>query len=80
MSDTESDTASSVGSIVEDASEPDTTSFKDLFSDRQWTRVADMVEYNKAEIGFDLPATIKGLGSGAATNTHLCLLRLTLLG
>jgi protein arginine N-methyltransferase 3 len=80
MSDTESDTASSVGSIVEDASEPDTTSFKDLFSDRQWTRVSDMVEHNKAEIGFDLPATIKGLGSGMATNTHLCLLRLTLLG
>ena len=80
MSDTESDTASSVGSIVEDASEPDTTSFKDLFSDRQWTRVSDMIEHNKTENGFDLPATIKGLGPGMAHNIDLYVLRLTPLG
>ena len=67
MSDTDSDTASSVGSIIEDASEPDTTSFKDLFSDRQWTRVSDMVAHDKAEHGFDLMETIKGLGPGAKT-------------
>ncbi|KAI4618308.1 uncharacterized protein J4E87_007976 [Alternaria ethzedia] len=74
MSDTESDTASSVGSIVEDASEPDTTTFKDLFSDRQWTRVSDMVEHNKAENGFDLPATIKGLGPDADEITIIKLI------
>jgi hypothetical protein len=65
MSDTDSDTASSVGSILEDASEPDTTSFKDLFSDRQWSRVSDMIAHDKAEHGFDLTETIKGLGPGA---------------
>ena len=70
MSDSDSDTASSVGSIVEDISEPDTTSFKDLFSDRQWTRVPDMVEYDKAEYGFDLAATIKGLGPGTSMDEH----------
>lgn len=77
MSDTESDTASSVGSIVEDASEPDTTTFKDLFSDRQWTRVSDMVEHNKAENGFDLPATIKGLGPGTSDNVERSSTRYT---
>ena len=77
MSDTESDTASSVGSIVEDASEPDTTTFKDLFSDRQWTRVSDMVEHNKTENGFDLPATIKGLGPGTAHNVERPSIRST---
>ena len=70
MSDSDSDTASSVGSIVEDVSEPDTTSFKDLFSDRQWTRVPDMVEHDKAEYGFDLAATIKGLGPGMSIDEH----------
>ncbi|KNG49742.1 wd repeat-containing protein [Stemphylium lycopersici] len=74
MSDTDSDTASSVGSIVEDASEPDTTSFKDLFSDRQWSRVSDMVAHNKAEHGFDLTATIKGLGSDADEITTIKLI------
>jgi protein arginine N-methyltransferase 3 len=64
MSDIDSDTASSVGSIHEDASEPDTTSFKDLFSDKEFSRVSDMIAHNKAEHGFDLSATIKSLGPG----------------
>ena len=81
MSDFSSDDdASSVGSIVEDASEPDTTSFKDLFSDRQWTRVSDMVEHNKAENGFDLIATIKGLGPGMVSNASMCPAHYTCLG
>lgn len=80
MSDISDDDASSVGSIVEDASEPDTTSFKDLFSDRQWTRVSDMVEHNKAENGFDLIATIKGLGPGMVSNASMCPAHFTSLG
>lgn len=80
MSDISDDDASSVGSIVEDASEPDTTSFKDLFSDRQWTRVSDMVEHNKAENGFDLIATIKGLGPGMVSNASMCPAHYTCLG
>lgn len=80
MSDISDDDASSVGSIVEDASEPDTTSFKDLFSDRQWTRVSDMVEHNKAENGFDLIATIKGLGPGMVYNASMCPAHFTSLG
>jgi protein arginine N-methyltransferase 3 len=66
MSDTDSDNASSVGSIREDASEPDTTSFKDLFSDKEFSGVSDMIAHNKAEHGFDLSAVIKDLGSGMA--------------
>jgi protein arginine N-methyltransferase 3 len=69
MSDTDSDTASSVGSIHEDASEPDTTSFKDLFSDKQFGRVEDMITHNKTEYGFDLSATIKNLGPGTSAQT-----------
>jgi protein arginine N-methyltransferase 3 len=65
MPDSDSDSASSVGSIREDASEPDTTTFKDLFSDRQWSRVSDMTEHLKTEYGFDLAATIKNLGPDA---------------
>jgi hypothetical protein len=73
MSDTDSDTASSVGSIHEDASEPDTISFKDLFSNKEFSRVPDMIAHNKAEHGFDLSATIKGLGPGmsALLNTYI---------
>jgi hypothetical protein len=72
MSDTDSDNASSVGSIHEDASEPDMTSFKDLFSDKEFSRVSDMIAHNKAEHNFDLSATIKDLGPGtsASLNTY----------
>lgn len=64
MSDSDSDTASSVGSIVEDASEPDTTSFKCLFCDQQYGRVPDMSTHCKSEHSFDLNETIKNLGPG----------------
>ncbi|KAF1831935.1 S-adenosyl-L-methionine-dependent methyltransferase [Decorospora gaudefroyi] len=74
MSDTDSDTASSIGSIVEDASEPDTTSFKDLFSDRQFSRVADLIAHNKSENGFDLTATIKDFGPDADELTIIKLI------
>lgn len=64
MSDLDSDTASSVGSIVEDASEPDTTTFKCLFCEQQWARVPDMTAHCVADHAFDLTATIKNLGPG----------------
>ena len=70
MSDTDSDSASSVGSIVEEASELDTTSFKCLFCDQQWTRVADMSTHCKSEHSFDLSETIKSLGPGSSIPLH----------
>jgi hypothetical protein len=65
MADSDSDTASSAGSIVEDASEPDTTTFKCLFCDQQWTRVSEMSIHCKEQHNFDLQHTIKNLGSGS---------------
>ena len=67
MSDTDSDTASSIGSIVEDASEPDTTTFKCLFCNQEWSRVTDMSAHCKSDHGFDLNDTIKNLGPGSST-------------
>jgi protein arginine N-methyltransferase 3 len=65
MSDSESDTASSVGDIIEEASEPDTTSFKCLFCDQQWSRVSDMLPHTRSEHGFDVESAIKNLGPGS---------------
>ncbi|KAF1977583.1 S-adenosyl-L-methionine-dependent methyltransferase [Bimuria novae-zelandiae CBS 107.79] len=62
MSDTESDTASSLGDIIEDASEADTTTFKCLFCDEQWSRVPDMLTHCKKEHTFDVEDNIKKLG------------------
>jgi protein arginine N-methyltransferase 3 len=64
MSDTESDTASSVGEILEDVSEADTTTFKCLFCEEQWSRVPDMFTHCNKEHGFDVENTIKKLGQG----------------
>lgn len=64
MSDSNSDTASSAGSIFEDASEPDTTSFKCLFCDQEWSRVPDMGKHCKTEHSFDLNETVQNLGPG----------------
>ncbi|KAF1937393.1 histone-arginine methyltransferase CARM1 [Clathrospora elynae] len=74
MSDSDSDTVSSVGSIVEDASEPDTTSFKCLFCEQQWSRVPDMSTHCKSDHGFDLTATIKDLGPDADELTIIKLI------
>jgi hypothetical protein len=68
MTDSDSDAASSVGSIVEDASEPDTTTFKCLFCEQQWGRVSEMTTHCKSKHSFDLQDTIKNLGSGSSTN------------
>ncbi|KAJ4360669.1 Ribosomal protein arginine N-methyltransferase rmt3 [Didymosphaeria variabile] len=62
MSDTDSDTASSVGEILEDVSEADTTTFKCLFCDEQWGRVPDMFVHCNKEHGFDVESTITKLG------------------
>jgi len=69
MAYSDSDAASSVGSIREDASEPDTTSFKCLFCDQDWSRVPEMSAHCKAEHAFDLDETIKNLGPGSSTIT-----------
>ncbi|KAF2635434.1 S-adenosyl-L-methionine-dependent methyltransferase [Massarina eburnea CBS 473.64] len=65
MSDSESDVASSVGDIIEDASEPDTTTFKCLFCAQQWSRTTDMTSHCRSEHSFDVETTIKNLGPGA---------------
>lgn len=66
MSHSASDTASSVGSIIEQASEPDTTAFKCLFCEQQWQRVPEMFAHCRADHGFDAEETIKTLGPGAS--------------
>ena len=66
MSDTDSDTASSIGDIIEDASEADTTTFKCLFCDEQWGRVPEMFAHCKKEHSFDVENTIKKLGQGVS--------------
>ncbi|KAL5114045.1 Ribosomal protein arginine N-methyltransferase rmt3 [Pleosporales sp. CAS-2024a] len=65
MAYSDSDAGSSVGSIVEEASEPDTTTFKCLFCDQQWSQVIQMSSHCNSEHKFDLPTTIKNLGPGA---------------
>jgi protein arginine N-methyltransferase 3 len=67
MAYSDSDAASSVGSIVEDASEPDTTTFKCLFCEQQWSRVDEMSTHCKSEHSFDLATTIKDLGPSSST-------------
>ncbi|KAF2675705.1 S-adenosyl-L-methionine-dependent methyltransferase [Lentithecium fluviatile CBS 122367] len=62
MSDSDSDAASSIGDIIEEASEPDTTSFECLFCEQQWSRVPDMLTHCRSEHSFDLESAIKSLG------------------
>ncbi|KAF1957090.1 S-adenosyl-L-methionine-dependent methyltransferase [Byssothecium circinans] len=62
MSDSDSDIASSAGSIIEDPSEPDTTTFKCLFCDEQWSRVSDMTAHCRSDHAFDVEGAIKSLG------------------
>src|SRR5690242_293966 len=68
-SDSESDSGSSVGSIVEERSEADETTFKCLFCDKQFARVLDMSSHCTSEHSFDLNATVKSLGSSQSCHT-----------
>jgi protein arginine N-methyltransferase 3 len=61
--DSDSDSGSSVGSIVEERSEADETTFKCLFCDQQFARVPEMSSHCKSEHSFDLNETVKNLGS-----------------
>lgn len=70
-SDSESDSGSSVGSIVEERSEADETTFKCLFCDKQFARVSEMSSHCTSEHGFDLNATVKSLGSSEPTTPFL---------
>ncbi|KAJ4364826.1 Ribosomal protein arginine N-methyltransferase rmt3 [Ascochyta clinopodiicola] len=63
--DSDSDSGSSVGSIVEERSEADDTTFKCLFCDQQFARVQDMSAHCASEHGFDLSETVKSLGPKA---------------
>jgi uncharacterized C2H2 Zn-finger protein len=58
-----------VGSIVEERSEADETTFKCLFCDKQFARVSDMSTHCTSEHGFDLNATVKSLGSSELCHT-----------
>lgn len=75
MSDTDSDTASSIGEILEDVSEADTTTFKCLFCDEQWSRVPDMFTHCKKEHDFDVEHSIQKLGQGIPFSAP-CLIRI----
>ncbi|KAH7135785.1 S-adenosyl-L-methionine-dependent methyltransferase [Dendryphion nanum] len=63
MSDSDSDAASSVGSIIEDASEADISSFKCLFCDREWGNVSEMFSHCETDHKFPIKETIKEIGS-----------------
>ncbi|KAF2706301.1 histone-arginine methyltransferase CARM1 [Pleomassaria siparia CBS 279.74] len=64
MSDSDSDVASSVGDIIEETSEPDTTTFKCLFCEKEWNRVPEMFAHCQSEHKFNVESTIKDLGPG----------------
>jgi protein arginine N-methyltransferase 3 len=63
MSDSESDVASSAGSIMEDISEPDVTSFKCLFCDSECPSVDKMFAHCDSEHKFPIRETVKDVGS-----------------
>ncbi|PVI05154.1 histone-arginine methyltransferase CARM1 [Periconia macrospinosa] len=74
MSDSDSDVASSAGSIIEDMSEPDTTTFKCLFCEQQFGRISEMTTHCRSEHGFDVEGTIKNLGPEADELTVIKLI------
>jgi protein arginine N-methyltransferase 3 len=63
MSDSDSDVASSAGSIMEDVSEPDNTSFKCLFCETEFQSVDKMFAHCDSEHKFPIRETIKDVGS-----------------
>lgn len=65
MSSSKSDAASSVGDIIEEGSEPDTTPFKCLFCDVDYTSVPEMFSHCQSEHKFNVEAAIKDLGPGS---------------
>lgn len=71
MSDTDSDTASSVGSIVEDASEPDVTNCECLFCNQEFTSVLSMFEHCETLHEFPIRETIKDVGSSTGPPSPL---------
>jgi protein arginine N-methyltransferase 3 len=64
MSSSNNDAASSVGDIIEERSEPDTTPFKCLFCSSDYVRVPEMFAHCQTEHKFDVEAAIKNLGPG----------------
>jgi protein arginine N-methyltransferase 3 len=64
MSRSNSDTASSVGEIIEERSEPDTTPFKCLFCSADYVRVPEMFAHCQTDHKFDVESAIKTLGPG----------------
>ena len=62
MSDSGSDVASSVGDIIEETSEPDTTTFKCLFCSQDYSHVPGMFSHCVSDHKFDVESSIKDLG------------------
>lgn len=73
MSDT--DSVSSAGSIVEDASEPDVTSFKCLFCDMELSPVDQMFAHCESKHSFPVREKIKEIGSRTHFQIHVTLPR-----
>lgn len=61
--DSDSDVASSAGSIMEDVSEPDSTSFKCLFCDSEFPTVEKTFAHCDGTHKFPIRETIKDIGS-----------------
>jgi hypothetical protein len=64
MSDSDSDIASSAGSILEDASEPDVSSFQCLFCDESYNDTRTMFAHVEDHHSFAIRDTIKSIGTG----------------
>ena len=73
MSDSDSEIASSAGSILEDASEPDVTSFQCLFCDETYDNIKTMFVHIEDHHAFGISDTIKSIGTG--TFPHLRCIR-----
>jgi protein arginine N-methyltransferase 3 len=64
MSDSDSDIASSAGSILEDASEPDVSSFQCLFCDETYNDTKAMFVHVEDYHSYAIRDTIKSIATG----------------
>jgi protein arginine N-methyltransferase 3 len=63
MSDSDTESVSSAGSIIEDISEPDVTSFKCLFCDEQTSPIDKLFSHVEVDHKFAIRDAIKEIGS-----------------
>ena len=66
MSESDSETASSAGSIVEDASEPDVSGLQCLFCSGSHNNVDTMFAHVESDHEFAIRDTIRSIGAGTS--------------